>query len=467
MTSPTFNTPVGDRYEIGERLGAGGMSEVWSATDLRLGRPVAIKFLRADIEDPSARARIEAEARSAAKLSHPNIVNVYDAGEHENRPFVVMELADARSLADVIREEGPLDPERACSVATQVLAALGAAHAEGIVHRDVKPANILVGEDGTVKLADFGIAKSLTEATVGLTMAGQVMGTPTYLSPEQAAGQPATARSDLYALGVVLFESLTGRPPYTGDTPIAVVTAHAHAPVPDVREVSPSVPAALAATIQRVLSKDPADRFSSAADMSEALRDSDATVASPIAVGATQASPATRPLASSPEVTRTTAAADRNWFPWVAGAVAGLLFLLLVVFGLSGAGEREPAAASGSTAPPAEPVATEAPPETTTTTEAGLRSTDQLIALLENDPEALGKKGPELRKKIGELFGFESEKRAKEAAELQQDVASWVDKGELDADVGRLAIDYLDQVIAESRRGGDNRGRDAERESDD
>lgn len=468
MTSPSFEGPVGDRYEIGEPLGKGGMSEVFSATDLRLGRPVAIKFLREDIEDPSARARIEAEAKSAAKLSHPNIVNVYDAGEHGQRPYVVMELADARSLADVIREEGPLPADRARSIATQVLAALGAAHAQGIVHRDVKPANILVAEDGGVKLADFGIAKSFSEVAAGLTMAGQVMGTPTYLSPEQAAGQSATPRSDLYALGVVLFETLTGRPPYTGDTPLAVVSAHATAPVPDIREVSPDVPGDLAAAIQRALSKDPAERFASAAEMTAALAYDDATIAAPVMAGATQAYTPTTPLSSpagGPIPPRA-----RNHFPLIAGVAAAVLFLLLIAFGLSGRGDRNQAAATDTTVPPAPGVAVAAPaaaPTTVPEEQASPDSIEDLLELLEENPEALGEKGPDLRKKIGELFGFEGEKRAKEAAELQQEIAKWVDKGELDSTAGRLAIEYLDQVIAESQQGarrGKGRGRDGEGE---
>ena len=349
----SFDSLVGDRYEIGERLGVGGMSEVYAATDQRLGRQVAVKFLRSEIDDPTARARIESEARAAAALSHPNIVNVYDAGDHEDRPYVVMELADSRSLADVIREEGPLSAERVRSVGAQVLSALAAAHAQGIVHRDVKPANILVHEDGTVKLADFGIAKSFSDAAAGLTSVGLVMGTPTYLSPEQAAGHPATPRSDLYATGVVLYEALTGSPPFTGDTPLAVVAAHSHAPVPDLRGAAPGVPVSLAAVVERALSKEPADRFLDADEMARALT-ARAPAEPTAAVAISQTAPlAVQPLASS--------GVGRAWAPAVMGGIAVLLFILLLWFGLKGGG--------GQDAPPVRPAPTTAPVAQTTTTQ--------------------------------------------------------------------------------------------------
>ena len=364
MAGIAYNSLVAGRYEIGERLGVGGMSEVYAATDQRLGRPVAVKFLRAEVDDPTARARIESEARSAAALSHPNIVNVYDAGDYEGRPYVVMELADSRSLADVIREEGPMPADRVRSLGAQVLSALAAAHAEGFVHRDVKPANILVREDGAVKLADFGIAKSFSDAAAGMTAVGLVMGTPTYLSPEQASGQPATPRSDLYAMGVVLFEALTGSPPFTGDTPMAVVTAHAHAPVPDIRAVAPGVPPSLAAVVERALAKDPADRFADADTMARAL--AGAAPSDPTrAVSITE----TAPLAMRP--TPPTRAADRSWAPAVMGVGAVVLFVLLLWLGLRGGGDNPDPSSPTSTIPPAaETTIAEDPtvPESTTTT---------------------------------------------------------------------------------------------------
>jgi serine/threonine-protein kinase len=351
----SFESLVGGRYEIGQRLGVGGMSEVYAATDQRLGRQVAVKFLRAEVDDPTARARIEGEARAAAALSHPNIVNVFDAGDYEGRPYVVMELADSRSLADVIRDEGPLPPDRVRSIGAQVLAALAAAHAEGIVHRDVKPANILVSEDGKVKLADFGIAKSFSDAAAGLTGVGLVMGTPSYLSPEQASGRPATPRSDLYATGVVLFEALTGTPPFTGDTPLAVVAAHSNAPVPDIRAAAPAVPASLAAVVERALAKEPADRFHDAGEMARAL-DGGPGAEPTAAVAVATTAPLRVPPAARPR---------RAWGPAVMGGLAVVLFVLLLWLGLSGGADQPPPAGPSTTAPTV--TTTSAPPVTTTT----------------------------------------------------------------------------------------------------
>lgn len=459
-TGEDFTEPVGGRYEMGERLGRGGMSEVWSATDLRLGRAVAIKFLRDDIDDPAARSRIEAEAKAAARLSHPNIVSVYDAGEHAERPFVVMELADSRSLADLIREEGNLSPDVARSIGMQVLSALTAAHAQGIVHRDVKPANILVSEDGAVKLADFGIAKSLTAATAGLTVAGQVMGTPSYLSPEQASGQPAEPRSDLYALGIVLFEALTGRPPYEGDTPIAVVSAHANAPVPDIRATLPDVPEGFARLIDRALSKDPNDRYADATSMAIALEaagsepgGSEATVASAFAAGETvagktvasgPAAGSTRPLGAEGIAPVGYRRPGANRGAIIAGAVAAALLAALFFLGLRGGGDGESldAGAATSTAP-------SAPTSEAPAARLGL------LEILADDPESLGEKGPDLAKKLNELASLDADDRSREAAQLQSEISGWIEGGQIDPERGQEAIAYLEQFIVASGGSGD------------
>ncbi|MBW3537400.1 MAG: serine/threonine protein kinase, partial [Actinobacteria bacterium] len=419
-------------------LGRGGMSEVFAATDLRLGRQVAIKFLRAEVDDPVARARIEGEARSAAALSHPNIVNVYDAGDHEDRPYVVMELADARSLADVIREEGSLSVERVRSIALQVLSALGAAHSEGFVHRDVKPANILVCDDGTVKLADFGIAKSFSDAASAMTAVGLVMGTPTYLSPEQASSQPATPRSDLYAMGVVLYESVTGTPPFTGDTPMEVVTAHAHAPVPDIRAASPDVPEWFARVTERALTKDPADRYFDAAEMARALESGGASDPTRAVSITETAALATRPL---PEE-----AAQRAWAPAVMGVVAVVLFVLLLVLGLRGGGSGD-APPTPTTQESAAAVDEDAPPDTPLPAPPPPGSLSELLARLEDDPEAFGEKGPDLRNKLREVMAYEDEsKQAEEASKLQDEVSKWSRDGELDPVMATLTIELLEPL---------------------
>jgi len=222
---------IGNRYELGPLLRRGGMADVHAGHDQRLERQVAVKLLRPDMaERDDVRLRFESEARAAARLSHPNAVAVFDTGEHDGQPYIVMERLPGRTLADVIAQ-GPVSPTWLVPVATGVLSALGAAHDAGIVHRDVKPGNILLTDDGTAKIADFGIAKSAEMVTgtaggsVDLTLTGQLVGTPAYLAPERLAGAPATFLSDLYSMGVVLYEALAGVKPFTGDSFIAVAQA--------------------------------------------------------------------------------------------------------------------------------------------------------------------------------------------------------------------------------------------------
>lgn len=248
------------RYRVGTLLGTGGSACVFDGYDTRLKRPVAIKQLRPELADDAAmRRRFDQEARTAAKLIHPNVVKVYDAGVDSGLPYLVMERLPGRTLADRVAE-GPLSPVEAAGMAADVLAALQAAHHVGLVHRDIKPGNILLTEDGTAKLADFGIAKSLEPSQGGdatrrdLTAMGLVIGTPAYLTPERLAGRPATARTDLYAVGVVLFEALTGRKPVVGETEV------------------PGAPPALAQVVRRALSPSVAERYASAASMAAALR---------------------------------------------------------------------------------------------------------------------------------------------------------------------------------------------------
>jgi serine/threonine protein kinase len=259
---------VGGRYRLGETLGRGGMATVYDGVDERLERPVAVKVLRAELAArPEVRERFDAEARIAARLCHPNVVAVYDSGVDAGAPWIVMERLPGETLADRLRA-GPLDPAEACRIAGDVLAALGAAHAAGVLHRDVKPGNVLLTADGRAKVADFGIAKTAEAATRGdLTGAGSLLGTPAYLAPERIDGQPATSRSDLYAVGVVLYEALTGRRPFAGDTPVATAYNVQHADVPPLTGVDP----ALAAAVTRAMSRDPARRPASAEAMAASL----------------------------------------------------------------------------------------------------------------------------------------------------------------------------------------------------
>ena len=262
---------IAERYELGELLGRGGMSEVRAGRDLRLGRDVAIKLLTTGGGDASRmRERFEAEARAVASLSHPNVVLVFDSGEHEGVPFLVMERLPGRTMADELTA-GPLSPERAAGIAADVLAALGAAHAAGIVHRDIKPSNVLLCPDGAVKVSDFGIAKTASAMT--LTDHGTLLGTPGYLAPERLSGDPATPRSDLYSVGVLLYEALSGRPPFEGDTPVDLMRAiDASRPDP-LLEHRPDLPAHLVGAVERAMQKEPSARFATAAEMAAALAD--------------------------------------------------------------------------------------------------------------------------------------------------------------------------------------------------
>jgi len=246
------------------------MGEVWSATDLRLDRPVAVKVLSAQMaSEANVRERFEVEARSAARLTHPNVVLVYDSGEHDGTPYLVMELLPGRTLADDVAL-GALDPQRARRVGIEVLGALAASHRAGILHRDIKPGNVLLTADDVAKVGDFGIAKS-TEG-LNLTSTGLIVGTAAYLAPERVTGEPASERSDIYAVGVVLYEALSGCKPFGADTPIAMMRAvEAHDVVP-LSRACPDLDPGLVATVERAMAKDPAQRFASATDMIAALQ---------------------------------------------------------------------------------------------------------------------------------------------------------------------------------------------------
>jgi eukaryotic-like serine/threonine-protein kinase len=261
---------LSDRYELSDQLGAGGMATVFLGRDRVLGRTVAVKTLLTQFSgDPHFIERFRREAQSAAALNHPNIVSVYDTGADDGTHFIVMEFVDGRTLRDVIREEGPLLAERAAEIGADVCAGLSFAHAHGIVHRDIKPANIMVTPSGGVKVTDFGIARAVSGETV--TQTAQVLGTAQYFSPEQAQGQPVDARSDLYSLGVVLYEMLTRTVPFTGSSAVAIAYKHVkEAPIPPSR-VNPDVPPALEAIVMKAMAKNPNNRYQSAQEMREDL----------------------------------------------------------------------------------------------------------------------------------------------------------------------------------------------------
>ena len=362
MTEPT----VDPRYRLESRIATGGMGVVWRATDTVLGREVAVKILKPEYaDDPSFRHRFESEARHAAALHHPGVASLFDFGEMpaddgsgQPRPYLVMELVPGQPLSALLRGGEPMPPETATDLCAQAADALAAAHRVGIVHRDIKPANLLVTPDRRVKITDFGIARAADAA--GITQTGQVVGTPAYLSPEQAEGRPSTDASDVYALGVVLYECLAGARPFQGDSPIATALAHLRDEPPALPD---SVPARLRDIVAVALAKDPADRFESMDAFAAALRGGPVRAGAgeaAVGAGATGAAAAasapdagaTRVLAAAPtDAGRTGTTPTRGtsgrpaWLPWAGAALAVLLLVLLIAW--LGRGDE------GGTPPPA------------------------------------------------------------------------------------------------------------------
>src|ERR1700756_2401231 len=268
MTTPQH---LSDRYELGEILGFGGMSEVHLARDMRLHRDVAVKVLRADLaRDPSFYLRFRREAQNAAALNHPAIVAVYDTGEAETAagplPYIVMEYVDGITLRDIVHNDGPIPPRKALEIIADACQALNFSHQHGIIHRDVKPANIMISRTGAVKVMDFGIARALTDSH-SVTQTAAVIGTAQYLSPEQARGDSVDARSDVYSLCCVLYEIITGEPPFVGDSPVAVAYQHVREPPVPPSGRHDGISPELDAVVLKALAKNPDNRYQTAAEM--------------------------------------------------------------------------------------------------------------------------------------------------------------------------------------------------------
>ena len=348
---------LGGRYRLVRLVARGGMAEVWEADDDVLGRRVAVKILHAHLaDDESFLARFRREAIAAARLSHPNVVATFDTGVDDGVAYIVMELVEGRTLRQVLANVGALDPRRAVRIAAQVADALDYAHRAGVIHRDVKPGNILLAEDDHVKVADFGIAKAAIDAledatgsgalSTELTRSGAIVGTAKYLSPEQVSDAPVDGRSDVYALGVVLYEMLCGRAPFVGDTDVAVAVQHTTATRLSPRQVRAGIPRSLEAIVLRAMAKDPARRYPTAGEMHTALLSVD--------LGDDDAVPAVRREDTPPGGVATSfAQSERSWIVPVVVIVvlAVTLGVIGVLFARSDTGHRlfSPGSGSGGT----------------------------------------------------------------------------------------------------------------------
>ncbi len=358
MTQPRL---LGGRYELDGIVGRGGMAEVFRARDIRLDRIVAVKTLRDDLaRDQTFQARFRREAQSAASLNHPSIVAVYDTGEdmvgHTPVPYIVMEYVDGRTLRDLLRDDRRLLPERALEITDGVLRALDYSHRNGIVHRDIKPGNVMLTRTGDVKVMDFGIARAVSDAQATMTQTAQVIGTAQYLSPEQARGERVDARSDLYSTGCLLYELLTGRPPFTGDSPVAIAYQHVREnPIPPSR-VDPEIPPWADSIVLKAMAKDPGDRYQSAGEMRNDIQRAlqGMPVAAPTRADAYQGTRRMGPGTQMPGSTSAIPPYDygppdepqrrggrRKW-PWVIAAlvavllIAGLVYVVKYVSGSGG-----------------------------------------------------------------------------------------------------------------------------------
>ncbi|WP_322858249.1 Stk1 family PASTA domain-containing Ser/Thr kinase [Mycobacterium europaeum] len=357
MTTPQH---LSDRYELGEILGFGGMSEVHLARDVRLHRDVAVKVLRADLaRDPSFYLRFRREAQNAAALNHPSIVAVYDTGEAETPtgplPYIVMEYVDGVTLRDIVHTDGPLPPRRAIEIIADACQALNFSHQNGIIHRDVKPANIMISNTNAVKVMDFGIARAIADSGNSVTQTAAVIGTAQYLSPEQARGDTVDARSDVYSLGCVLYEILTGEPPFTGDSPVAVAYQHVREdPIPPSQRHE-GISADLDAVVLKALAKNPDNRYQTAAEMRadlvrvhngetpeapKVLTDADRT--SLLASGGNHPGPRTDPLPRQPlrRIEDGNGGSVGRWIVAVA-ALAVLTIVVVIAFNTFGGTTRD------------------------------------------------------------------------------------------------------------------------------
>jgi tRNA A-37 threonylcarbamoyl transferase component Bud32 len=460
---------LADRYELGPVLGEGGMARVYRGVDRQLRRPVAIKVLAAPFDrDRSFLERFRREARAAAGLSHPNIVAVFDSGSDDGTHFIVTELVEGETLADRLRRDGPMPPEETVAVAVDIARALAAAHDRRLIHRDIKPGNVMLLPDGRVKVVDFGIARAAGSDT--LTGTGVVLGSTAYLSPEQAGGQPVDERADLYALGCVLYEMLTGHVPFRADTPIATMYRHVNedAPAPStIVLVQPE----LEAIVMRCLEKDPKRRFASAAELEAALlavslaRSGDTTQLETVGAGAAETQPvatvdgggaptepvaavsgggaATRPTWTAPSHAREKPRGHGRWL--IAALVVALILALTGVLIAATNDPFRPKAAARATARDA--TENVLPPDTPVTVENAWSGLIAAIASAQATEDLSDHAADELAKRADELLDAyregDPEKLAEALTHLDEELAKAVE----DEEIAPTAADSIDSAI--------------------
>lgn len=475
----TTGRTLAGRYNLQHQLATGGTARVYVATDEVLGRQVAVKLLDSELaesSDPAGRERFLREGRTAAQFVHPNAVMVLDAGEDDGELFLVLELVEGPTLAQHLRAQGALPVDECVRIAGQLLGVLAAAHEQGVVHRDVKPANVLLTPTGDVKLADFGIAKRFDDLEDSVTSTGLVVGTPRYLAPEQLTGGHVSAASDVYAVGIVLFEMLAGRPPFRGANLSEAVAQQQAGPPPDVRSVRPDVPAALAAVISAALAPDPTRRPNGAAAMAQMLQDLDAT-ATPLVeeqepaqdAAVTQVTPRTEVMAAmpaaplpppSPAARRSSQQLYRRrrhgWMalPVVVAVLSAIGLVVLVAATRDGTPDplevvppTEQQVAPDEPAPPADGAV---PPDEVV---PGFPWTDDLevfLAQLEDDPQRVGPAGEEIARDLRltlEQNGRPHQARA--ASALQEKVVDLAKTEQLDPGI-MMVLHGLLEPLAQS-----------------
>lgn len=488
---------IAERYELQSPLGRGGMAEVWRAWDNRLGRPVAVKILdQPGLADPSSIERFRREAQAVARIAHPNIVAAYDYGTQDGRPYLVMELVAGETL-DALLTRGPLPVPEAVRIMAQACAALDAAHRAGVVHRDIKPGNLIIMPDGTTKVLDFGIARLQDTATqAALTRPATVIGTSHYMAPEQAAGTSADPRTDLYALGCVLYAALTGEPPFPGANPMGVLYQHLNAPVPPLRERRPDVPPGLEQLVMQLLAKNPADRPADATEVRARLLGlSGGTSVMPAPVSgaagpathtgmpvgrATVAPPTARgsetgylPVPPMDQVSRP--ARGPRWLLPVGAAVAGGLLTLLLVLLLLPRGEPN-SGPSGAAAPSETPVPSPSASPSDQPTRAAVGADGRLaelrdvfeaqVAAGQIDEEAEEKLSELLDKIEEDLLERERRKAGEHTKELRRKLADLARDGRISGDAYRELETAAARLAWALPAGGDRRKRDGDRDDD-